>query len=480
MRQMSGETWDRVRQRLRSNLGEEVFSSWFQSAEWEGTHDGKAHLTVPTTFLRTWIRSHYQNRLEALWREEDDSVRSVDVRVRTAVRRSLAGQSAKPPAAKSASNQKVVRAEALRSPAVSSSTALSSSMTDMFEGSPLDPRLTFETFVVGGSNSLAHAAAKQIAEAPAGSRVTFNPLYINAPVGLGKTHLLQAIAWGSKCRAPERKVKYLTAERFMYQFVQSLRSQTTMTFKDLLHGIDLLLIDDLQFLQGKSIQTEFCHVLNALIDGAKQVVVASDRAPVALSALDDRVRSRLAGGLVASIEPMDADIRRSILNARIGAAQKQHPRLVIPDPILDYIAGVVSANGRDVDGAFNRILAHHQFDKTPITHEVVDRALKDLVRKGESKRIRIEDIQKIVSQHYNVTRQDMLSSRRTRAIVRPRQIAMHLAKVLTPRSLPEIGRRFGGRDHTTVLHAVRKIDALMKEDPALREELETLKRLISQ
>jgi chromosomal replication initiator protein len=341
-------------------------------------------------------------------------------------------------------------------------------------GSPLDQRLTFETFIVGRSNTLAHAAARQIATSRRGEPLMFNPLYIHAGVGLGKTHLLQAITWAGN--SSDRKVLYLTAERFMYGFVSALRTQTTLAFKEAVRAIDVLMIDDLQFLQGRSTQAEFCHTLNALIDAGRQVVIASDRPPADLESLDDRVRSRLAGGLVVEIGPLGEELRLEILKSRIAAACHHHPGFEVPAPVLVFIARSVTHNGRDLEGAVNRLLAHNKLTGQPVTLEMAEREMRDLIRPVEPKRVRIEDIQRVVARQYNVSRADLLSSRRTANVVRPRLVAMYLAKILTLRSLPEIGRRFGGRDHTTVLHAVRKIEALAGNDSALAEEIESLKR----
>src|SRR5437667_6913744 len=350
---------------------------------------------------------------------------------------------------------------------------------DALGGSPLDPRLTFGSFVVGRSNTLAHAAARQVAEGRRGDAVMFNPLYIHAGVGLGKTHLLQAVTWAGNSGS-ERKVLYLTAEKFMYGFVAALKTQTALAFKEALRGIDVLVIDDLQFLQGKSTQAEFCHTLNALIDAGRQVVIAADRPPTDLESLDDRVRSRLAGGLVVEMGQLGEDLRLEILKTRVLAARQYHPSFDVPAPVLAYIAKSVTHNGRDLEGAINRLLAHNKLTGQPVTMEMAEREVRDLIRPQEPKRVKIEDIQRIVARQYNVSRADLLSSRRTANVVRPRQVAMYLAKTLTFRSLPELGRRFGGRDHTTVLHAVRKIENLVGTDSALAEEIELLKRQLQE
>jgi chromosomal replication initiator protein len=313
-------------------------------------------------------------------------------------------------------------------------------------------------------------------EAEAGTVARFNPLYIYASVGLGKTHLLQAIAWAGEQNG--RRVSYLTAEKFMYGFVAALKNQSAIAFKEALRGIDVLIIDDLQFLQGKTVQQEFCHTLNALIDAGRQVVVAADRAPPELETLEERVRSRLAGGLVVEIGPLEEALRLSILQARVAALKAEHPDFDVPQSVINHVAHQVTQNGRDLDGAMTRLLAHNQLSNRPVTVELADEVIRDLVRPSDPRRIRVEDILRIVAKHYGVTRADLLSSRRTANVVRPRQIAMYLAKTLTLRSLPEIGRRFGGRDHTTVLHAVRKIDANVAIDKVLAEEVEVLKRLL--
>ena len=281
-------------------------------------------------------------------------------------------------------------------------------------------------------------------------------------------------------RASARRVLYLTAEQFVFRFVAALKSQSAIGFKEMLRGIDVLIIDDMQFLTGDKVQQEFCHTLNSLIDGSRQIVVAADRTPCELEGIDERVKSRLAGGLLVEIGAPDADLRRAILKARFAAAARTVPALAVSDAVVAYIAENVASNGRDLDGAINRLVAHAQLSDEPITVDLVAAKIKDLVKNREPRKIKIEDIQRIVTSHYNVSKADLLSARRTRTVVRPRQIAMYLAKVMTPRSLPEIGRRFGGRDHTTVLHAVRKIEEMVGADRGFADEVELLKRLLDQ
>jgi chromosomal replication initiator protein len=465
------ERWRRVKDRLRSELGEDVFSSWFGRMELEAMDKGVIRLSVPTRFLRNWIQSHYSERVLTRWQEEEADVTRLELSVRSATIR--------PPVAKPRAPEPPLPSRDGRD-GMGGGTDMRASVPFMtvheaLGGSPLDPRLSFESFIVGRSNTLAHAAAKQVATSRRGEPLMFNPLYIHAGVGLGKTHLLQAITWAGN-NGGDRKMLYLTAERFMYGFVSALRSQTTLAFKEAVRAIDVLVIDDLQFLQGRSTQAEFCHTLNTLIDAGRQVVIASDRPPADLDSLDDRVRSRLAGGLVVEVGSLGEELRLEILKSRIGAARVHHPGFEVPPPVLVFIAKSVTHNGRDLEGAVNRLLAHNKLSGQPVTLEMAEREMRDLIRPAEPKRVRIEDIQRVVARQYNVSRSDLLSSRRTANVVRPRQVAMYLAKVLTLRSLPEIGRRFGGRDHTTVLHAVRKIENLAGNDSTFAEEIEALKR----
>jgi chromosomal replication initiator protein len=465
------ERWQRIKDRLRFELGEEVFQSWFGRMECEGIdrEKGAVRLSVPTRFLRKWIQSHYADRVLAQWQVDEPTIKRLELSVRsTAMRMPMPkAKPAEPPVPPREARETTSGSGEPRNVPLMS-------VHDALGGSPLDPRLTFETFIVGRSNTLAHAAAKQIALSRRGDQLMFNPLYIHAGVGLGKTHLLQAVTWAGN--RGDRKVLYLTAERFMYGFVSALKTQTALAFKEALRAIDVLVIDDLQFLQGRQTQAEFCHTLNALIDAGRQVVIASDRPPADLESLDDRVRSRLAGGLVVEIGSLGEELRLEILKSRIAAARLHHPGFEVPQPVLIFIAKSVTHNGRDLEGAVNRLLAHNKLTAQPVTLEMAEREMRDLIRPAEPKRVRIEDIQRVVARQYNVSRADLLSSRRTANVVRPRQVAMYLAKVLTLRSLPEIGRRFGGRDHTTVLHAVRKIEALTGNDTSFAEEIEGLKR----
>lgn len=468
--------WIKVRQKLQAKLGTEIFNSWFGRIKLVGTEGGVAVHSVPTAFLKSWINSHYRDLLLELWQKEDKAILRADVIIRSAVRRTNVRAAGKPLNGEDGASEDARRGGQPFLPRSQSSRNAVEGEPG-FTGSPLDPRHTFANFIESKSNRMVYAAARSVAEGD-GSSVRFNPLFIHANVGLGKTHLLQAIAWETRLRDPSKKVRYLTADYFMWVFAKALHNHTALSLKETLRDIDLLLIDDMQFLQGKAIQAEFCHLLNELIDSARQVVVAADRPPTELESLNERVRSRLKGGVALDIEAPDYELRKSILNMRYEEAKRDQPGLDIPEDIRHYVARQVNTSCRDIDGAFNQLLLQHRYSDGPEGYEELDKMLRHLIRSGDNKRVRIEDIQRVVARQFNVARNDLLSNRRTQQIVRPRQIAMYLSKVMTPRSLPEIGRRFGGRDHTTVLHAVRKIEDLMSEDHKLAQEIELLKRLI--
>ncbi|MDR3376401.1 MAG: chromosomal replication initiator protein DnaA [Ancalomicrobiaceae bacterium] len=469
------EEWGRVKLRLKAELGEDVFSSWFTRVNLESCDNGVVNLSVPTQFLKNWLQGRYRDRLIRICQDEFDAVRNIEFFVRGAIRPLGMGLGDAEP---QNVDMRQINVPPKPVPRVVAPPSASENREaeDVLAGSPLDQRYSFDNFIEGKSNAFALAAARRASDQRPGEPVAFNPLYLQAAVGLGKTHLLQAIA--HQARAAGRRVVYLTAEHFMYRFVAALKSQSALAFKDSLRAIDLLLIDDLQFLQGKQIQQEFCHTLNSLIDNARQVVVAADRPPVDLEAVDERVKSRLAGGLLVEIGEPDYDMRRKILNIRVAAAKRAFPTLVVSDAVLDYVAQNVTASGRDLDGAVNRLVHQNQLTGEEISLDMAELALRDLLRGKETRRVKIEDIQRVVSKHYNVSKADMLSARRTQTVVLPRQIAMYLSKTMTPRSLPEIGRRFGNRDHTTVLHAVRKIEALSNADRTMKELLDALKRQI--
>jgi len=467
--------WLRVRTRLRAELGDDIFTSWFARLDLVAVDGEVAQLSVPTRFLKSWLQGHYIDRIEAIYAEEHPHVRRVAIALREA-----GGRAAAPVRPVAPVPQPVPAGAGAERPVptVLVPVLASSRPAEPFESSPLDKRLNFAAFQVGRSNVLAHSAAMQIVQATPDDMPVYNPLYVHSAVGLGKTHLLQATA--QALATAGRRVTYLTAEKFMYGFVAALRSQTALAFKENLRAIDILVIDDVQFLNGKQTQQEFCHTLNALIDAGKQVIVAADRGPADLETMDERIQSRLAGGLVVEIGALDEALRLKVLESRIQAAKLRLPGFALAPEVVAHVARCVTSNGRDLEGAVNRLVAHATLSGGPLDIETAETAIRDLIRTHEPKKVKIEDIQRLVANHYNVSRADILSSRRTATVVRPRQIAMYLSKMLTLRSLPEIGRRFGGRDHTTVLHAVRKIDGLVTRDTSLAGEIDHLKRMLQE
>ena len=470
---------ERVRALLKEKLGPDVFASWFGRLRLDGVSKSQVSMSVPTAFLRSWIVKHYASVLQDVWAEVRPGILKVEVAVRSAQRgaaKIVAEHEEENAARPSAATSFVAVPPRPAMPL--NATPIDGATGGRPLGSPLDARYTLDGFVEGAANRVALAAARSMAESGSASRA-FNPLFLHASVGLGKTHLLQAVAHQALTREPKPRVVYLTAEYFMWRFAKAIQENSALDFKEQLRAIDLLVIDDMQFLQGKSIQNEFCHLLNMLLDSARQVLVAADRPPSELESLDPRVRSRLQGGIALEIGGPDYDMRRAILQRRMEEAQRDDATLDIDPAILDHVATAVTGSGRELEGAFNQLLFRRSFEPD-LSIERVDELLAHVVRAAEPKRIRIEDIQRVVARHYNVTKHDLLSSRRTRTVVKPRQIAMYLAKTMTPRSLPEIGRRFGGRDHTTVLHAVRKIEGLTGEDTKLAQEVELLKRLINE
>jgi chromosomal replication initiator protein len=348
---------------------------------------------------------------------------------------------------------------------------------DELPGAPLDPRYSFDSFVVGKPNQLAHAAARRVAE---GGPVTFNPLFLYGGVGLGKTHLMHAIAHEMQAQRPEQKVVYLSAEQFMYRFVQALREKQMMDFKHMFRSVDVLMVDDVQFIAGKdSTQEEFFHTFNALVDQNKQIILSADRAPGEIKDLEDRIRSRLQSGLVVDLHPTDYELRLGILQTKVARYREQYPELVIADGVLEFIAHRITTNVRVLEGALMRLFAFASLVGQEITLEKAQDALSDILRASDRK-VTVEEIQRKVAEHYNIRMSDMIGPKRQRSIARPRQVAMFLAKTMTTRSLPDIGRRFGGRDHTTVMHGVRRIDELKVSDTQLAEDLELLRRALEE
>ena len=474
---------DRVRAMLRVRFGEDIYSSWFASMEFEEFDGRVVRASVPVKFLKNWIQSHYSDDLLQCCAEEFTGVERVDVALRQPgfVNARAPEAAGLAPARNKTGSGELLVGETRRVQVQPPGPAQAMGRTNVngFEGSPLDPRYTFDSFVVGPANRMAHAAAIQVAETVFAEERGFNPLYLHANVGLGKTHLQHAIAWEVKRRAPKANVLYLTAERFRYQFVEAIKSQDAMAFKDKFRSIDILLVDDLEFMRGEKTEQEFEHIINQLLDGGRQVVVASARPPVQLDGLNDRMRSRLQRGLVTEISPMDGALRLKVLEKRAQEKRSADPSFEISGDVIALLADRLTESGRELEGAVNRLYLTWQLMRAPVTLDIAETVIRDLVQGIEPRRIKIEDILRIVSRHFAVSKQDILSQRRHRSVVRPRQIGMYLAKHLTSRSLPEIGRRFGDRDHTTVLHAIRKIDKEVGENPRLKDEIDELKRQLS-
>ncbi len=473
--------WERVRSRLRTALGDDVYTSWFARVEPVSMAEGTVSLSVATPFLKNWIQNHYADLLKDCLSAEVEGVETISLSIRQP------GRAPRPGAVEA---RPAPQADTLRKPfghpnAIQSVVGPTGGSdggnldANGFQGSPLDKRATFETFVVGASNRLAQAACKQVAETVLEQPLRFNPLFIHSQVGLGKTHLLQSIAWEVKRQSPTAQVVYLTAERFRYKFVEALKKDASISFKERVRGFDLLLLDDLEFLQGDRTAEEFDHTINALLDNGKQVVVASAHAPQQIESLDQRMRSRLSGGLVVELSPLDYDLRMKILERRLEEKRVGDPTFHVGRDVLEFLAERLTEGGRELDGAITRLHATCHFAGTPITLETAEYIVRDLMRGIEPKRVKVEDIIRVISKHFGVSKNDILSQRRHRSIVWPRQIGMFLAKAMTARSLPEIGRRFGGRDHTTVLHAIRKIDGELKTNSRLRAEIEDLKKMLA-
>ena len=445
--------WQNVYKDLRDEFGEAVYRSWLKPLTLQAFYHGTIEVSVPTRFMRDWIQTHYSKRILEMLSTRHEPIKRLEVVV------VQAAQTVEP----TDEEKKLKGNDNKPAPAA---------MDEMNElSSPLDARYTFDSFVVGKSNALAHAAARRVVES---ASVPFNPLFIYGGVGLGKTHLMHAIAWAMKENHPNTRVMYLSAEKFMYQFVRSIRGNDTMAFKEFFRSVDVLMIDDIQFISGKeSTQEEFFHTFNALVDQNKQIIISADKAPSDLTGIDERLRSRLAWGLVADIQPSTYELRLGILQAK-----RKQLNANVPEAVLEFLALKVTSNIRELEGALNRIVAHADVAKQVITLESTQEVLQDLLR-SHDRRITIDEIQRKVAEHYNIRLADMHSARRSRNVARPRQVAMFLAKQLTARSLPEIGRKFGGRDHTTVMHAVRKVEELAQEDISFAQDVEVIKRALT-
>ena len=440
-------SWSKITSELKKSLDKDSFQNWIKPVRFESLIGASLTLSVHTRFLRDWIIKNYASVIKRSYLDQGVTVEKLSILVKENNNRIIPGT-------------EVVFQD-------------KEDEDDQYYddiSAPLDPQFTFDNFIVGKPNELAYAAAQRVAQSEV---VSFNPLFLYGGVGLGKTHLMHAVAWNIKKRNPKKNVVYLTAEKFMYQFIKALRFKNIMSFKEQFRTVDVLMIDDVQFIIGKdNTQEEFFHTFNTLIDKKRQIIISADKSPADLEGLEDRLKSRLGWGLVADIHPLTYELRLGIIQAK--AEQKS---MKLTTDVLEFLADKITNNVREMEGALNRLAVHASLQDSDITVDLVKDVLKDLLRTN-SRKITIDEIQKKVVEHYNIKLSDMHSPRRSRSVARPRQVAMYLAKSITTRSLPEIGRKFGGRDHTTVIHAIKTIEEIMVNDPNLAEDIELLTRIL--
>lgn len=448
---MTNDIWRQVLETLKTTVGANNFSNWIEPLEFAELSGGVAVFQVPTTFLGNYVDQNFGDQILTALNVTGQQVQ----RLRFLV-----------PATQRITPKPVPK-----------TAPKSTSMVEEVSGSPIDSRFTFDTFVVGKPNQLANAAARRVAE---GGPVTFNPLFLYGGVGLGKTHLMHAIAHELQRRSPELNVLYLSAEQFMYRFITALRDRKMMDFKQLFRSVDVLMVDDVQFIAGKdSTQEEFFHTFNALVDGQKQIIISADRAPGEIKGLEERIKSRMQCGLVVDLHPTDYELRLGILQSKVDHYSAQYPGLQIVPGVLEFLAHRISTNVRVLEGALTRLFAFASLVGREISLELTQDCLSDVL-KASDRKVTVEEIQRKVSEHYNIRLSDMIGPKRLRTYARPRQMAMYLAKKMTNRSLPDIGRRFGGRDHTTVMHGVKRIEELKAKDSQISDDLELLRRALEE
>ena len=445
-----GNAWRQLSLRLRGTFGDETYRQWLSDLQPLAVDGDTLILSAPHNLTAQWmVLQRADQKIIALLQETWPGLRRIACRVA--------------PAAETQNNL-------FTSPAPAAVAAPDAESLDLLQGTSLDPRFTFENFVVGKPNEFAYAAARKIADS---DQVTANPIFLYGGVGLGKTHLMHAIAHAIKARNPQRTVLYLSAEKFMYRFIRALRFKDMMAFKEQFRSVDVLMIDDVQFIAGKeSTQEEFFHTFNALIDQNKQIVLSADKSPNDLNGIEGRLKSRLSSGLVADLHPSTYELRLGVLQAKAARYGRE-----VPKEVLEFLAHKIATNIRELEGAFNRLVAHAELIGRAMTLETTQDILCDLLRSYD-RPVTIDEIQNKVCAHYAVKHADLLGQSRARLIARPRQIAMYLCKTLTTKSLPDIGRAFGDRDHTTVLHAVRKIEELLRFEPEFARDITLLRRTL--
>lgn len=449
--------WTCVLKKLNNEYGNEIFDSWIKNIKIQSLKEDVLHFSVPTRFIRDWITSHYLDKIIYFLNSENPEIKRVKISIDNSLSANMLQID------NNVSDQNVSKNYF--------------SNLNQNEDWPLDERFTFDKFIVGPSNELAFASAKRLSQL---EKFEFNPLYLYGGVGLGKTHLMHSIAWQIKKNNPESKVLYLSAERFMFQFIKSLRQKDTMSFKQKFRSVDVLILDDIQFMIGKSsTQEEFFHTFNSLLDLNRKVIISCDRAPSDLDGFDERIKSRFSGGLVADILPASFDLRYEILKKKSEELlARSKSNLCLDDDILIFLAKTIVTNVRELEGALNKVFTFSNILGKKIDVDLTKSVLKDLLR-SNNRRITIDEIQNKVSNYYNIKIEDIISSRRIRSFARPRQIAMYLSKKLTTRSLPEIGRKFGGRDHTTVIHAIKKIEQLKSDNTKFDEDINLITQIIT-
>ena len=448
--------WSNVLKKLNAEYGNEIFNSWIKNISIKNLDEDILYFTVPTRFIRDWITSHYLDKIIYFLSQENSQIKRVKINIDNSL------------------SANMLNIDKTINEKYNKKTFSSSSFIDDW---PLDERFKFSKFIVGDSNELAYASAQRFCKV---DEYDFNPLYIYGGVGLGKTHLLHSIAWEINNQDKNSKVLYLSAERFMFQFIKSLRQKDTMSFKQKFRSVDVLILDDVQFMMGKiSTQEEFFHTFNTLLDMNKKVIISGDRSPSDLASFNERMKSRLSGGLVVDIMPADYDLRYLILKSKYSdLKQKNKNTFDLDDDVLSFLSKTITSNVRELEGALNKVFTFSNILGKKIDVELTKSVLKDLL-KSNNRRITIDEIQNKVCNYYNIKIDDLISSKRIRTFARPRQVAMYLSKKLTTRSLPEIGRKFGGRDHTTVIHAVKKIEELKESNSKFDEDVNLITQMIT-